>query len=118
MAFPTLLMDAVHEGYAMRPVVFATLISASLAACCLATPTLGQTVAAAGPVRSAEAASLTIRDGSDAGPATQPVVLDSAQADDANSLDTAILADLPRIATHAPTRLGLPVPDSQTTDSQ
>jgi hypothetical protein len=104
MAFPTLLMDAVHEGYAMRPVAFAALISASLAACCLATPSLGETVAAAGPVRTAEAASLTVRDGSDAGPATQPVVLDSAQADDANGA-----TDLPRIATHAPTPLGRPV---------
>lgn len=93
----------------MRPVAFAALISASLAAFSLTTPCLGQTVAAAGPVRVAEAASLTVRDGTDAGPATQPVVLDSAQADDANGLDTASLADLPRIATHAPTPLGRPV---------
>lgn len=99
----------------MRPIAFAALISATLAACGLTTPSLGQTVPAANPVRMAEAAGMTVQDGTDAGPATQPMPPNSIQADDANSLDTASLADLPRIATHAPTPLGRPVPsgDSQ-----
>jgi len=92
----------------MRPIAFAALISIALAAFGPATPALGQTVTA--PVRPAGAAGMTVRDGSDAGPSTQPVVPDSAQADDANSLDSANLADLPRIATHAPTPLGRPAP--------
>lgn len=85
----------------MRPIAFAALMPAMLAVSSLATPSLGQTVTAAGPVRTAEA-SMTIHDGDDAGPATQPLVLDGAQAEDAGNV-----TDLPRIATHAPTPLGL-----------
>ena len=93
----------------MRPIAIAALIAASLAVSSLAAPCLGQTMAAAASSLRVQTANLTVRDGSDAGP-TQPV---AGQAEDAGNV-----ADLPRIATHAPTRLGLPVPDSQTTDSQ
>jgi hypothetical protein len=88
----------------MRPIAFAALI------CCLATPSLAQTLAVAEPAPTVQAAGLTIKDGSDAGPATQPVLPDRAEAEDVNNV-----TDLPRIATHAPTPLGRPVPsgDSQ-----
>ena len=55
----------------------------------------------------AEATNLTVRDGSDAGP-TQTGM--PGQADDASSV-----SDLPRIATHAPTPLGRPVPAADST---
>jgi hypothetical protein len=90
----------------MRPIALAAVIS--LAVFGLATPCLGQT--AANHTLMAEATNLTVRDGSDAGP-TQTAL--PGQADDANNV-----ADLPRIATHAPTRLGLPVADSTSSDSQ
>ncbi len=92
----------------MRPIAIAALIAASLAVSSLAAPCLGQT--AANHTLVAEATNLTVRDGSDAGPAQSGM---PGQADDAGSV-----ADLPRIATHAPTPLGRPVPDSQTADSQ
>jgi len=95
----------------MRPIAFIALISASLAVFGLATPCLGQTMASARPALMAEA-NLTVRDGSDAGPAQSGM---PGQADDASSV-----TDLPRIATHAPTPLGRPVPavDSAVGDSQ
>jgi hypothetical protein len=94
----------------MRPIAFAALIAASLAVSGLATSGLAQTVASAHPALMVETADMTVRDGSDAGP-IQPVA--AGQAEDANSV-----ADLPRIATHAPTPLGRPVPASQIGDSQ
>jgi hypothetical protein len=94
----------------MRPIAFAALIAASLAVSGLATPGSAQTMAASHPSLRVETADMTVRDGSDAGP-IQPV--GAGQAEDANSL-----ADLPRIATHAPTPLGRPVPASQIGDSQ
>ena len=68
--------------------------------------------ASAHPGLMIQTADLTVRDGSDAGPRQSAM---PGQADDANNA-----ADLPRIATHAPTRLGLPVPatDSAMADSQ
>ena len=92
----------------MRPIAFAALISAGLAVSSLATPCLGQTATAAHPTLMVETADMTVRDGSDAGP-----VQTAMPGQDANSVN-----DLPRIATHAPTPLGRPVPDSQTADSQ
>jgi len=94
----------------MRPIALAALIAASLAVSGLAAPCLGQTMAAATSSLRVKTADLTVRDGSDAGPAQSGM---PGQADDAGSV-----ADLPRIATHAPTPLGRPVPDSQTADSQ
>ena len=75
-------------------------------------PALAQTMASAHPGLMVQTADLTtVRDGSDAGPRQSAM---PGQADDANNI-----ADLPRIATHAPTRLGLPVPAADTSaDSQ
>ena len=85
----------------MRRIAFAALILTTLTAPCLAQ---------SNPTRLAEAANLTVRDGSNAGPVTQPAIPGSVQAEDASNL-----ADLPRIATHAPAPLGRPIPaaDSQ-----
>jgi hypothetical protein len=94
----------------MRPIAFAALIAASLAVSSLATPGLAQTMAASHPSLRVETADMTVRDGSDAGP-IQPVA--AGQADDAGNA-----TDLPRIAIHAPTPLGRPVPASQIADSQ
>lgn len=69
-------------------------------------PALAQTMASAHPGLMVQTADLTVRDGSDAGPRQSAM---PGQADDANNT-----ADLPRIATHAPTRLGLPVPAADT----
>ncbi|HEX4118562.1 MAG TPA: hypothetical protein VHX99_07150 [Rhizomicrobium sp.] len=79
---------------------------AALMLTALATPCLAQS----NPTRLAEAANLTVRDGSDAGPVSRPVLPDGVQVEDATNL-----ADLPRIATHAPTPLGraIPAADSQ-----
>ena len=93
----------------MRPIAFAALISASLAVFGLATPCLGQTAMAAHPSLMVETADTTVRDGSDAGPIQTAM---PGQAEDAN------VSDLPRIATHAPTPLGRPLPASQIADSQ
>ena len=92
----------------MRPIAFAALIAASLAVSSLATPCLAQT--AAHPALMTEAVDTTVRDGNDAGPlrTARP-----GQPEDANSV-----SDLSRIATHAPTPLGRPVPDSQIAVSQ
>ena len=92
----------------MRPIAFAALIAASLAVSSLATPGLAQTMAASHPSLRVETADTTVRDGSDAGPLQTAM-----PGQDANSV-----SDLPRIATHAPTPLGLPVPASQIVDSQ
>jgi hypothetical protein len=93
----------------MRPITFAALIAASLAVSALATPCLGQTVTAAHSALMAEVADTTVRDGSDAGP------LQTAMPGQAGN---ASVSDLPRIATHAPTPLGRPVPASEIVDSQ
>jgi hypothetical protein len=93
----------------MRPITFAALIAASLAVSALATPCLGQTATGPHSALMAEAVDTTVRDGSDAGPLqTMP-----GQAEDASNV-----SDLPRIATHAPTPLGRPVPASEIVDSQ
>jgi len=94
----------------MRPIAFAALLSATLAASSLLAPALAQTVTAAHPALMVETADMTVRDGSDAGP-IQPGM--PGQAEDVNSL-----TDLPRIATHAPSVLGRPVSASQIGDSQ
>jgi len=94
----------------MRPIAFAALMAASLAVSSLVTPGLAQTMAASHPSLRVETADMTVRDGSDAGP-IQPVA--AGQADDGGSV-----SDLPRIATHAPTPLGRPLPDSQIAVSQ
>jgi hypothetical protein len=94
----------------MRPIAFAALIAASLAVSALATPCLGQTVTEAHPALMTEAVDTTVRDGSDAGPLQTAM---PGQAEDASSV-----SNLPRIATHAPTPLGRPVPASQIADSQ
>jgi len=78
----------------MRPTVFAVLVSTMLFG--LATPSFAQTVVAANSP--AGAAGMTIVDGSDAGPAPQPVVVDQAE-------DVSDVSALPTIATHAPTSL-------------
>ena len=94
----------------MRPIAIAALIAASLAVSSLAAPCLGQTMAVSHPSLRVETADMTVRDGSDAGPSQTAM---PGQAEDASSV-----ADLPRIATHAPTPLGRPVPASQIVDSQ
>jgi hypothetical protein len=94
----------------MRPIAFAALIAASLAVSALATPCLGQTATEAHPALMTDAVDTTVRDGSDAGPVQTSM---PGQAEDASSV-----SDLPRIATHAPTPLGRPVPASQIIDSQ
>jgi hypothetical protein len=94
----------------MRPITFAALIAASLAVSALATPGLAQTMAASHPSLRVETADTTVRDGSDAGPLQTAM---PGQVEDASNV-----ADLPRIATHAPTPLGRPVPASQIADSQ
>ena len=103
-------MDGVKREPAMRPIAFAALISASLAVFGLATPCLGQPRTAAHPTLMVETADNTVRDGSDAGP-IQTGVPDQ---------DAGSVSDLPRIATHAPTPLGRPVPAAELTagDSQ
>jgi hypothetical protein len=92
----------------MRPIAFAALISASLAALALATPGLAQT--ARNPALMADVTNLTVRDGSDAGPIQTAL---PGQAEDATNV-----TGLPRIATHAPTPLGRPLPASQIVDLQ
>ena len=91
----------------MRLIALTALMSVAFVA-----PSMGQTLASAHPGLMMQTADLTVRDGSDAGP-TQTAIPGQAE-------DTTNLSDLPRIATHAPTRLGLPVPatDSAIADSQ
>jgi hypothetical protein len=92
----------------MRPIAFAALIAASLAVSSLATAGLAQTMAASHPSLRVETADTTVRDGSDAGPLQTAIP----------SQDAGSVSDLPRIATHAPTPLGRPVPASQIVDPQ
>ena len=80
----------------MRPTAFAALVSTVLFG--LAIPSFAQTVVAANPP--AGAAGMTIVDGSDAGPAPEPVVVDQAE-------DVSDVSALPTIATHAPTPLSV-----------
>jgi hypothetical protein len=95
----------------MRLIVLTAVISVAFIAPSLIAPSWGQTMAPARPGLMMQTADLTVRDGSDAGPAQTAV---PGQADDASNV-----TDLPRIATHAPRRLGLPVPAETTAgDSQ
>jgi hypothetical protein len=90
----------------MRLIVLTAVISVAFIA-----PSMAQTMESAHPGLMMQTADLTVRDGSDAGPIQ---TVSAGQADDANNV-----ADLPRIATHAPRRLGLPVPATDSTaDSQ
>lgn len=91
----------------MRPTAFAALIAASLAVSGLAAPAQAQTATAHSRLM-VETADTTVHDGSDAGP-----IQTALPGQDAGSV-----SDLPRIATHAPTPLGRPVPASQIVDPQ